>query len=76
MECRKPGSPTWPGRLIESCLAVHSGSADRLLDAEPVPARGAVPGPVQPRMIREDLQAGPHDEQQQEEVEEVLHTDP
>jgi len=27
-------------------------------------------------MIREDLQAGPHDEQQQEEVEEVLHTDP
>ena len=27
IECRRPGRPTWPGRLIESFLAVHSGSA-------------------------------------------------
>ena len=27
IEWRSPGRPTWPGRLIESCLAVHSGSA-------------------------------------------------
>ena len=26
MEWRIPGSPTWPGSLTESCLAVHSGS--------------------------------------------------
>ena len=25
MECRSPGRPTWPGRLTESCLAVHNG---------------------------------------------------
>ena len=26
MEWRRPGSPNCPGRLMESCLAVHSGS--------------------------------------------------
>ena len=27
MECRIPGRPTCPGKLIESCFAVHNGSA-------------------------------------------------
>ena len=27
IECRMPGSPICPGRLIESCFAVHSGSS-------------------------------------------------
>ncbi len=27
IECRIPGRPICPGRLMESCFAVHSGSA-------------------------------------------------
>jgi hypothetical protein len=46
------------------------------LEAEPVPARCAVPGPVQPRMVTEDLKSRAEDEDHQEEVEEVLHPDP
>ena len=49
---------------------------NRLLDAEPVLAGGAVPRPVQPRVVAEDLQPGPDDEDQQEQVEEVLDADP
>ena len=40
IEWRSPGSPTWPGRLIESCLAVHSGSAGHRLSGS-----GTSPGP-------------------------------
>ena len=77
MEWRIPGRPTWPGRLIESCFAVHSGSAGhRLLDPEPVPARGAVPRPVQPGVVGEDLQARADDEHHEEQVEEVLPSHP
>ena len=46
------------------------------LEAEPVLARCAVPGPVQPRMVTEDLYSRPEDEDHQEHVEEVLHPDP
>ena len=49
---------------------------NRLLDAKPVLAGSAVPRPVQPRMITEDLQSRPDDEDQQEQVEEVLHANP
>jgi hypothetical protein len=66
-----------------------SGQADRvllrgprrlgrhlLLEAEPLLARCTVPGPVQPRMVCEDLYSGPDDEDHQEHIEEVLHPDP
>ena len=77
IEWRSPGRPICCGRLIESFLAVHSGSVrHRLLHPEPVLARGAVPGPVQPRVIGEDLPAGPDDEQQEEHVQEVLPAEP
>ena len=46
------------------------------LEAEPVLARCAVPGPGQPRMVTEDLCARPEDEDHQEHVEEVLQSDP
>ena len=45
-----------PWTLTESCFAVHSGSAGTsVLEAEPLAARRGVPGPVQPRMVGEDL---------------------
>src|SRR6187399_147898 len=46
------------------------------LEAEPVLARCAVPGPVQTRMVTEDLYSRPEDEDHQEQVEEVLYPDP
>src|SRR6185437_15947610 len=49
---------------------------NRLLDAEPVPTRSAVPRPVQPWVIAENLQTRPDDENHKEEVEEVLDSDP
>ena len=48
----------------------------RLLNAEPVPAGGAVARPVQAWVVGEDLQARTDDEDQQEQIEEVLHPDP
>ena len=74
-----------PDRVPQPGQADLAGQADRvllrgpqrigghrLLDPEPVPARGAVPGPVQPGMVGEDLHPGPDDEDHQEQVEEVL----
>ena len=49
---------------------------DRFLEPEPVPARGAVPGPVQPGVIGQDLQPGPDDEDHEQRVEEVLRVHP
>ena len=72
-----PGSPTWRGQADGVLLRRPQRLVgNRLLDAEPVLARRAVPRPVQPRMIAEDLQPRPDDEDQQEQVEEVLHADP
>ena len=51
-------------------------SGNRLLNAEPVFAGRAVPRPIQPRMVAEDLQPRPDDEDQEEQIEEVLHSDP
>src|SRR6185295_3493230 len=48
----------------------------RLLDTEPVLSRCTVPGPVETRMVAENLYSRPDDEDHQEQVEEVLHADP
>ena len=48
----------------------------RLLDTEPVFSRCTVPGPVETRMVGENLYSRPDDEDHQEQVEEVLHADP
>ncbi len=57
------GGPKWIGRY-------------RSLGAQPLLARRAVAGPVEPRMVREYLEAGPNHEEHQEQVEEVLPSDP
>ena len=44
----------------------------RVLDPEPVPAGRRVPGPVQPRVVGQDLHARADDEHEEEQVEEVL----
>ncbi len=49
---------------------------NRLLDAKPVLARSAVAGPVQARVIREDLHPRSDDEDHQEQVEEVHRSHP
>ena len=72
-----PGKPDLAGQADGVLLRrPQRVGGNRFLDAEPVAARGAVPGPVQPRMIAEDLQSGADDEDQQEQVEEVLNPDP
>ena len=77
MECRSPGSPTWPGRLIESCFAVQSGSAGTGFWIR----NQSLPGvecrvQYKPRVIRQDLNAGTDDEDHEEQVEEVLPSHP
>ena len=47
-----------------------------LLEPEPLPSGGGVPGPVQPGVVGEDLDGRPDDEGHQEQVEEVLPADP
>ncbi len=48
----------------------------RHLKPEPVAPRGAVAAPIESRVIGQDLQAGPHDEQHEEHVQEVLELQP
>ena len=48
----------------------------RLLHPEPLVSGRAVAGPVQAGVVGEDLQAGAHDEDHQEQVEEVLPAQP
>src|SRR5665213_1501621 len=48
----------------------------RNLEAEPVGPRRAIAAPVEPGMVGQDLQAGPHDEQHEEHVQEVLKLQP
>jgi hypothetical protein len=72
-----PGQPdltTQADGVLLRCPERVGGN--RFLDAEPVFTRGAVPRPVQPRVVAEDLDAGADDEDQQEQVEEVLHANP
>jgi len=72
-----PGQPDLPGQADGILLRRPQRiSGNRFLDPEPVPARGAVPGPVQPGMIGEDLHSRPDDEHQQEQIQEVLHIHP
>ena len=72
-----PGSPTCRGRLMESCFAVHRGSAGTGFWMR----NQSLPGVLclvqyKPGVVAEDLHAGPDDEDHQEQVEEVLHSDP
>lgn len=43
---------------------------DRLLDPEPLPSRGRVPRPVEARVVGQDLQPGPDDEDHEECIQE------
>ena len=69
--------PSHVGRVTESSLAVQTRPfGHRDLKAEPVGARRAIAAPVEPGMVGQDLQAGPHDEQHEEHVQEVLKLQP
>src|SRR3989304_136575 len=46
------------------------------LDTEPFPTRSAVPSPVQPRVVGEDLHSRPDDEDHQKQIEKMLRTQP
>lgn len=46
------------------------------LEAEPIAPGRAVAAPVQPRMVGQDLQAGAHDEQHEEHVQNMLELQP
>ncbi len=73
MEWRSPGQPDLARQADRVLLGRPQRiGRDRLLDPEPVPARGAVPGPVEPRVVAEDLDPRADDEDHQEQVEEVL----
>jgi hypothetical protein len=48
----------------------------RRVDSEPISSRGGVPGPVEPRMIGEDLDTRSDDEDHDEQIEEVLPSHP
>jgi len=49
---------------------------DRVLEAEPLRAGSAVPMPIEPRMIGQDLDSGADDEHHEEHVQEVLQLQP
>src|SRR4051812_43236247 len=49
---------------------------DRMLEAEPLRAGGAVTGPIEPRVIGKDLDPGADDEHHEEHVQEVLQLQP
>src|SRR5581483_1623732 len=46
------------------------------LEAEPVGAGGTIAAPIETRMIGQNLQSGPHNEQHKEHIEEVLQLQP
>ena len=49
---------------------------DRVLEAEPLRAGSAVPMPIEPRMIGQDLDSGADDEHHEEHIQEVLQLQP
>src|SRR6185437_16024331 len=49
---------------------------DRMQKAEPVGFGRAIPVPIQARVIRQDLNAGPDDEKYKEHIEQVLDSQP
>ena len=72
-----PGRPTCPGKLIESCFAVHNGSAGTGFWKRNQSLPGVLCRVQYSRgWSAEDLYSGPDDEDHQEQVEEVLHADP
>ena len=48
----------------------------RKLETEPIGSGGAVSAPIEPWVIGQDLQPGPHDEQHEKHVQEVLELQP
>ncbi len=69
----QPGQPHLTGQADRILLRRPQGIIrNGPLDPKPVPARRGVPGPVQPRMIRQNLHAGADDEDHEKQVEEVL----
>src|SRR5579875_1243750 len=48
----------------------------RMLEAKPFGAGGAITIPVEPRMVRKNLQAGANDEKHQEQIEKMLPSQP
>ena len=49
---------------------------NRMQKAEPVGIRRAIPVPIEARMVRQYLDAGPDDEEHEEHIEKVLHPQP
>src|SRR5579872_4429574 len=54
----------------------HPVIRNRMQKAEPVGFRRAIPVPIKARMVREDLNARPDDEEHEEHIEEVLDPQP
>src|SRR5665213_1971768 len=67
--------PTGHGhRIVLRCPNPALGY--RMLKTEPFRARRAVPGPIKPRVIGQDLNSGANDEHHEEHVQEMLQLQP